>query len=432
VAAALAILLASAAMPFSAAAADNWVSEYPRVATQAERDCAKPANENCSRELLRMLELVDERPDIAYRLARAEAQLGHREAGLKYLDLYARSGLDLGDPMREPSFGNLRADPRFDQLVATYRAQLKPAGTHTVLATLPGRDLIAEDLARDPRDGSRYVSSVRAGKVLRLEPGGNWSDFLLPRDLSAWGLYAVAVDPPRDRLWISSVAGAVSPPYRTTDRGRSAVLRINLHSRVVERRYELADGKEHALGDMALGADGTVYVSDGLGGGVYLIEPGANAQLAPLVPIGLMRSPQTPVPLPDGVRLLVPDYSRGIAVIDLRRPGAMSWLLHDPGLALYGIDGLYLRGHDLIAVQNGTVPERLLLLRMDPGFTRVTSWSVLLARAPGLGDPTHGLVAGRGFQFIANSGWDRVDEQGGLDTASMAENPAIWNIELPD
>jgi hypothetical protein len=205
-----------------------------------------------------------------------------------------------------------------------------------------------------------------------------------------------------------------------------------MHGRAVERRYELADGREHALGDMALGADGTVYVSDGLGGGVYRIEPEAKAQLALLVPAGLLRSPQTPVPLPDGRRLLVPDYSRGIAVIDLKRPGAMAWLAHDPGLALYGIDGLYLRGQELIAIQNGTVPERLLLLRLDPGFTRVTSWSVLLARAAGLGDPTHGFVAGRQFQFIANSGWDRVDEHGQLDPAAAAENPAIWGIELPD
>ena len=431
-AAALAMLLASAGIPLSASAADNWVNEYPRVATQAERDCAKPANENCRRELLRMLELVDGRPDIAYRLAKVEARLAHRDASLHSLEVYARSGLDLGDPAQEPAFENLRADPHFDRLVATYRAFLKPAGTHTVLSTMPGRDLIAEDLALDPRDGGRYVSSVRAGKVLRLEPGGRWSDFILPAELSAWGLYALAVDPLRDRMWVSSVAGSVSPPYRTADHGRSAVLLINLHSRAVERRYEIAIGGEHALGDMALGVDGTLYVSDGLGGGVYRIEPEANAELAPLLPAGLLRSPQTPVPLPGGARLLVPDYSRGIAVIDLKRPGTMAWLAHDPELALYGIDGLYLRGQELIAIQNGTVPERLLLLRLDPGLTHITGWSVLLTRAPGLGDPTHGFIAGRQFQFIANSGWDRVDEQGELNPAAAADNPAIWSIELPD
>ena len=379
-----------------------------------------------------MLELVDGRPDIAYRLAKVAARSGQAAASLHSLGVYAGSGLDLGDPAQEPAFQSLRADAQFRQLESIYQAWLKPAGTRKLLATMPEQDLIAEDLALDSRDGSRYVSSVRAGKVLRLAADGRWSDFLLPAELSAWGLYALSVDPLRDRIWVSSVAGAVSPPYRPADHGRSAVLRIGLRNHVIERRYELADGNEHALGDMALGADGTVYVSDGLGGGVYRIGPEANAQLAPVVPPGLLRSPQTPVPLPDGTRLLVPDYSRGIAIVDLKRPGAVAWLRHAPELAAYGIDGLYLRGHELIAVQNGTVPERLLLLRLDPGFTRITDWRVLLARAPGLGDPTHGVLANKVFQFIANSGWDRVDGQGHLDATEKADHPAIWSIELPD
>jgi hypothetical protein len=425
-------LPAFVATPHPASPADDWVSEYPRLAAQAERDCAQPANLSCRRELQRMLGLVDGRPDIAYRLARVEAMLANREASLQNLSVYARSGLDLGDPAQEPAFERMRTDPHFGQLLAIYRTGLEPQARHQVLATLSERDLIAEDLARDPRDDSRFVSSVRARKVVRLDSGGHWSDFLVPSELSAWGLYALVVDPLRDRIWVSSVAGDVSPPFPSSDRGRSAVLRINLHSRAVERRYELAGGGEHALGDMALGPDGSLYVSDGLGGGLYRIGPEADAQLAPLVPGGLLRSPQTPAPLPDGVRLLVPDYSRGIAIVDVRRPGAVAWLQHAPELAIYGIDGLYLRGHELIAVQNGTAPERLLLLRLDPGFTRVTSWTVLLARAPGLGDPTHGFVAGGQFQFIANSGWDRVDGQGHLDTSATAGNPAVWSIELPD
>lgn len=377
--------------------------------------------------------MLDGRPDFGYRLAKVEARLGRVTSSLHGLELYALSQLDFGDPGNEPDFRRLLGDPRFAAVEHRYRSGLRPVGQHRVIATLPAKDLIAEDLDLDPRDGSRYVSSVRNGKVQRLSADGHWSDFAHRDELDAWGLYALAVDSSHDRLWLGSVAGAVSPPFKPEDAGRSAVLQVDLRTRRVAQRYELRDGREHAFGDIALAADGTLYVSDGVGGGVYRIGPDAGAALEPLVGPGQLRSPQTPVPLPGGARLLVADYSRGIAIIDLQHPpGSPTWLAHPPQLALYGIDGMYLRGQTLIAVQNGTVPERILLLHLDPALTRVVKWEVALARAKGIGDPTHGLVAGHQFQFIANSGWDRVDDEGRMRAAGEAEAPAIWSIELPE
>lgn len=376
--------------------------------------------------------MLDRRPDINYRLAKVDARLGHGDESLRRLDLYARGQLDLGDPAGQPEFASLREDARFASIEAAWRAGRAPRGHHRVTAVLPAKDLIAEDLGIDARDGSRYVSSVREGRVLRLDAAGHWSEFADRRALGAWGIYALVVDPRRGKLWLGSAAGAVSPPFRPADRGRSVVLRVDLASRSVERRYPLDDAREHAFGDMALATDGTLYVADGVGGGVYRIGPVEGAQLEPVLLPGLLRSPQTPVPLPGGERLLIADYSRGIAIIDLRHGGSPAWLEHPPELALYGIDGLYLRGQWLVAVQNGTVPERLLLLRLDPGLTRVVGWQVALSGTPGLGDPTHGVIAGRQFQFIANSGWDRVDDAGSMRAAGEAGAPAIWSVDLPD
>jgi hypothetical protein len=296
---------------------------------------------------------------------------------------------------------------------------------------MPATDLVAEDLAIDPRDGTRYVSSVHTGAVLKLDRAGHWSVAFSATDLAAWGAYALALDAPRDRLWIGGVAGAISPPYPSSDAGRSAVLRLDLQGHAPPRRYELHDGQPHAFGDMALGEHGEVYVSDGVGGGVYRIGADDEAKLEELRAPGLMRSPQTPVVLPGGKRLLVPDYTRGIAVLDLRKSGGISWLAHPPELALYGIDGMYLHGRTLIAIQNGTNPERLVLLHLDAALTRVTSWTVALSGAPGLGDPTHGAVRGDQFEFISNSGWDRVADDGSISSSAAATHPAIWSIALP-
>jgi hypothetical protein len=378
-----------------------------------------------------MAELLDNRTDILYRLAKVEARLGHVEASLAYLKSYAYSQLDLGDPAVQSEFHALRTSAGFQKLEQIYRAGLSPKGTHTQLAIAPDADLLAEDLTLDTHSGIRYVSSVHMGKVLAVDSAGRWSDFASASELSAWGIYALSADAAHARLWISSVAGAVSPPYQVADQGRSAILRLNLDDHTVEQRYELHDGHPHAFGDMALSARGDLYVSDGVGGGVYCIGAEPDAAMEARVGPGTLRSPQSPVPLPDGKRLLVADYSRGIAIVNLQGPQSVSWLRHAPELAVYGIDGLYLYGRTLIAIQNGTAPERLLYMRLDPSFTRVLNWRVALARAPGLGDPTHGVVRDHQFEFISNSGWDRVDDQGQLKSAPAATHPALWSIELP-
>ena len=78
------------------------------------------------------------------------------------------------------------------------------------------------------------------------------------------------------------------------------------------------------------------------------------------------------------------------------------------------------------------MPERLLFLTLDPSFTQILGWRVALARAPGLGDPTHGIVRDNRFEFISNSGWDRVDEQGRYNRAPAAAAPALWSIGLAE
>lgn len=152
-----------------------------------------------------------------------------------------------------------------------------------------------------------------------------------------------------------------------------------------------------------------------------------RAPLVTLVEPGNLGSPQTPALTGDGSTLLVPDYQRGIARVSLRRH-SVSWLQRPSELALFGIDGMYLEGRMLVAIQNGTVPERIVVIRLNRTFERVDSWRVLLARAPGLGDPTHGCLRHGEFFFIANSGWDQFEDDGARVAGVVPTAPEIWRI----
>jgi hypothetical protein len=80
--------------------------------------------------------------------------------------------------------------------------------------------------------------------------------------------------------------------------------------------------------------------------------------------------------------------------------------------ALNGIDGLYRNGRSLIATQNGVSPERVIRFELDPSLSRVISESIIERATATLGDPTHGVIVGRDFYYIASSGWDTLDDHG--------------------
>ncbi len=121
-------------------------------------------------------------------------------------------------------------------------------------------------------------------------------------------------------------------------------------------------------------------------------------------------SAQTPAVAPDG-RIFVADYGRGVAIVDpaTRR---VSWLEGPRDLAFMGIDGLNLTGQTLIALQNGTDPQRVIRMRLDPLLRRVTSWEVIERSGPPLAEPTHGVFAGPEFYYIGRSGWDEWGADG--------------------
>ncbi len=366
-----------------------WTEQYLAEADAANKTCAAKNFAACRDHLLLLKDLADGRGDVIYRLARVEAALGNRPAAMDYLALYSQMGLHLADPQAEEAFAAWKDSPDFQAILARLKAATAPVSESQVFATLPEKDLLPEDIAYDPATGRFLLSSVRHRKIVVLRRDGALTNFV-PE--GAHPIMALAADARRRWLWATSV-----------DNGNSALLKFHLDSARLLRRYDLPAGEKHELADMTLSPAGDVYISDALGSLYYLDHTRDRLEL--FLGPGAFRSPQTPALTPDGRRLFVPDYSRGISVVDL---AARTWKLlpHPPDLSLGGIDGMYLSGQTLVAIQNGAAPARLIRMHLDPGLTRILTWETIEANWPGLSDATHGVRAAGHFYFIANSGWD--------------------------
>ena len=223
-------------------------------------------------------------------------------------------------------------------------------------------------------------------------------------------MMAVAVDSIRNILWATTESVPQAIGYTESAKGRSAVLKYDLTSGKVLQRYDLPAAEKHQAGDIALAPNGDLIVSDGDTGAIYIIRTGKPLEV--LVQPGEFRSPQGPAVSPEGRYFYVADYTRGLARVDLNS-GAVMWLAHASNVALNGIDGLSLVDkRTLIGVQNGTAPNRLLMISLDPSGTRVVSAKVAIQSADLLHDPTHGAFIGRDYYFIANGGFGAFGEDG--------------------
>lgn len=273
--------------------------------------------------------------------------------------------------------------------------------------------LLPEDIDYDPRSKRFFVTSILEHSIVALDASGNRQAFADSPD--RWPMVALKVDGKRRRLWATEVAEDGFSAVPAADWGRSVLLEYELDRGTLLSRHE---GPAHAnLGDMVLADDGEPVVSDGTGGGIYRLQGGELRR----IDHGEFISPQTVAICRGRRHAFVPDYVRGIAEFDLET-GAVRWLSTKDRHALDGIDGLYCHGQALIAVQNGSSPERVVSFSLDRFSAEIRAES-LIERASTLGDPTHGVFVGDAFYYIANSGWSAIDEHG-AETSKPPLTPA--------
>jgi len=374
---------------------------------------------------LRVEAILREHAAVVLALARAESRLGDTAAAFAYLRRYAAMGL-ARDVSSDSAFLNLHGSPSWADYQRRIADNLRPLPFSGVVATLPDSDFLAEDVVWDAPRHRFLVSSIRYGRIMAVSRGGKSTEF--SRTDRGFGMLGLAIDERGGVLWASAEAMPQSKTYAASDAGRSMLLRYDLATGRLQRRYDLPrDSTGHEPGDIVVAANGDLYASDGRAGQIWVVHASRDS-LELLVSHGLV-SPQGAAPTPDGKRLLVADYSRGIASVDART-GAVNWLPHPPTTAASGIDGLRLYRGALIAHQNGVTPNRVIRLTLDPAMSRVIGWSVVARDTLRIPSVTHGVIVGHTLFSIANSGWDAFNEDGTLRPNATLSAPRLVAIPL--
>jgi len=383
---------------------ETAVEEFARLREEAL--AARVAGDKQARleAVLKIRKLVNDAPDGVEASAEAYLQAGDTQKALAALNEFADLG-QADEAMvsgRSQRFGALKNLPEYAAILKRFEENRTPVSRAEKVLDLPEADLIAEDVDYDPQSDAFLITSVREKKIVRVARDGKVKDFAASP--SRWPMMAIKVDAAHKRVWATEVAvdGFTSVPK--SEWGRSAVLCFELGTGALRLRIE--GPAKSALGDMVLTPEGDPLVSDGQGGGVYRVK---GDQLL-RIDDGDFISPQTPAMHPDGRHVFVPDYVRGIGVLDLETK-QVAWLKQGKH-AMNGIDGLYFDHGWLLATQNGDAPERVIRFKLDESLSSIESEEIIERETATLGDPTHGVILGDSFYYVANSGWTEVDDQG--------------------
>ena len=412
------ILLVTVLLSQLAVSADSpatMPADLYRQGRQAVAEAMSSHDKQAYRDAL--LKLYEEFPyssRVIRNLASAEAQLGNASRALELLRLYARTGMTLDT--QNPAFASL-AD--VGKQLPELKNNTVPVTHGKKLFSLPDKELLVEDIGYDPTTKRFILSSVHQRKIVSCDQSGGCDTIVKSSsEVPLGAVLAIRVDASRNVFWATCAGMNAAVGFQQSEDGSSSLLKFDLKSHRLIKRYEPHDGKKHAMGDMVVASNGDVYVSDGLSGDVFYVSAKKDA-LVSLVPAGWFVSPQTPALSQDENLLYVPDYAEGIAVIRLA-DHHIDWLSSSVPIGLEGIDGLYSTKDRLIAIQNGTSPERIVSFHLRTA-QQVDGFEVLEANWEGLGDPTHGVLVGSDFYFIVNSGWDHLDDKGSFNPTRPAE-----------
>lgn len=261
-------------------------------------------------------------------------------------------------------------------------------------------DLYPESIAYDSVSGDFFLGSMGKGRILRIRPDGSYTDFVGPDVPALETSVGLKVDAARRRLWVCTGRYVLYGGPQTSA-PRTGVLLFDLDDGELLQSWLLPQPTPSQIfNDLAVAADGGVYVTTTLLGRVYHVTAGED-DMALLVDSAGMQT--NGIALGAEGRYLFFTFDRQIRRLDLTDG---SWIdVAIPGGAGMGTDGLYVHHGSLVAVQPRR--RRVVSLPLSEGQDSVVAERLVAEDHPDFAYPTTGVIVGDTLFLVATSFADR-------------------------
>jgi sugar lactone lactonase YvrE len=338
---------------------------------------------------------------ILYNLACAQSRNGEPGAALATLEDLVRRRVSF-DVASDTDFDPIRKEKGYDAIVAAMAKLRQDRVTSGAVPafTIPEKELAPEGVAYDPVTKAFFVASVRKGKIVRVGADGKVSDFVPSGASGLRSALGMGVDAKRRTLWVVSESIPLMNGAKEGDPPDSALFEFDLDSgRLRKKHAPPASPDPPHFDDLAVAADGRVYVNDGQASRIFALEPGG--ELAVWLASDAVGGTQGLAPTPDGRALYVSDY-RGLYHVDTATK-RVTPLAPPADVSFNGVDGLVYTAGSLVAIQNGVVPHRVTRIDLAPDGLSVVRARILEMNHPAFDEPTLGTVVDGTLYFTADN-----------------------------
>lgn len=366
-----------------------------------------------------------------YRLVIAYALLDEKSKAYDLMLRMQQQGLAYDFTQTEDTM-NIRGTEAFDYVNDMMVMAAEPMGESEAVFTLPESVKMPESIAWDESRQKFLIGTIADGRIIAVGKDGEVTELLrADAENGMWSVFDVLVDQARNRLWVSSASTPVFAGFDPTENGRAALFEFNLETLEFIRRYPVpVDGRPHRLGSMVINPEGDIFIADRNLPILYK-KPADQQKLKAVLAARDMISLRGIAMQPDGSLLYLADREMGILVVDVEA-GRAGILKVPDTLNIGGIDGLYLWNNNLVMIQNGIKPQRVMRLQLDSSGTQVASVRPLAVAQPDFDRPNFGTLQGEDIYYFGSTQVGNSEQELKPVTVLRTEVDSSADLVQPD
>ncbi|WP_223786845.1 hypothetical protein [Marinicella meishanensis] len=393
----------------------NAMDSIPQLIELAREMEAKDQFARQEVVIQRLLVLRPFNPDFKFALVKAFAQQDKKTDAYNTLIEIQKAGLSY--PIGElEGYENIQGTNVYDYIEENMVKNAEPFGEGQQVFAVSHHysGMLFENIAYDATADRLLLGSVRAGAVYQHDAAGGFKEFIKPADpqTGPWGIVDLVVDQQADLLWTAS---ATLPHYNGTtpnNFGHAMISKFKLSTGELINNFAMQRTNQPLLFTALHVSEGqNLYFINAFNSQLFKIAKGSE-QVERVLALPNLTAIKAITTNSDESVIYVSDYDQGLYLINTQTQQLAPLVPAGAGF-FAGINDLFYDDGDLVAIQSGVKPARLMRYVLEQDVILQNMFPIE-ASNPAFQTLGNGVLVGDQVYYTANTQWEKVDALGRL------------------